>query len=323
MVINTKSIWLTWENQPRNRGIARFLNIPLFEFVHDDKAIIIRYCFCLFQTIKAFSIIHPKIAVVQNPSLILALLAICLKPIYRHKLIIDAHNVGLRPMDGRSGLLMLLSRWIQRKANLIIVTNEVLKHEVEQNHGKAFILPDKLPEKQVVGQRLELEKEIRIVFVCSFKKDEPYWEVFKAAKLLSKQICIYVTGCYPISLNTSELSSNIKLLGYLSIDNYWELLESAHAIMDLTTREDCLVCGAYEGTSLGKPLILSNTNALRTYFNKGCVYSDSTGEAIANAINELISNYNCLRSEMMVLINELTIDWNQRANDLILAINSL
>ena len=59
-------------------------------------------------------------------------------------------------------------------------------------------------------------------------------------------------------------------------DEYVSMLYSVDATIDLTNRENCLVCGAYESVAAGKPMILSKTQALMEYFNKGAVYVEHT-----------------------------------------------
>ena len=54
--------------------------------------------------------------------------------------------------------------------------------------------------------------------------------------------------------------------------------------MDLTTLEDCLLCGAYEALAAGKPLVISNTRALADYFGAAAILTDNTPEAISERV---------------------------------------
>ena len=306
-----KSIWITWENQRRNKGISYALGWELYDIVHDDKSKVFRYFLSFYKTLKIILKEKPQIVAAQNPSIVLSIIVLLFKKIFCYKLIIDAHNSGIFPLEGRSKLLMFFSRILQKSADLTLVTNEKLKSVVNSNHGRAFVLPDKIP--QVPSKNnFPLAGEINVAYICTFSDDEPYKEVVHAAKKLSKDIYVYITGKYEGKININSIPPNVKLLGFISEKDYWALLNSVDLVMDLTTREDCLVCGAYEGIALSKPLILSDTNALRSYFNKGCVYVDSTSESIVNGIKRAVNNINKLKPDIKQLKLSLIKDWNKR-----------
>ena len=90
------------------------------------------------------------------------------------------------------------------------------------------------------------------------------------------------------------------------------MLYSADAIIDLTTRENCLLCGAYEAVACGTPLILSNTKTLRNYFNSGSVYVDNTVESIQAGVEEMVANQLNMEAVMGALKGVLEADWQQR-----------
>jgi hypothetical protein len=49
------------------------------------------------------------------------------------------------------------------------------------------------------------------------------------------------------------------------------MMRSVDATIVLSERENCLLCGAYETVASEKPMILSNKEALRNYFDKGAI----------------------------------------------------
>ena len=61
-------------------------------------------------------------------------------------------------------------------------------------------------------------------------------------------------------------------------------LKMSVAMMDLTTLEDCLLCGAYEAVAAAKPLVISNTRALADYFGATVVLTENAPEPIAASI---------------------------------------
>jgi glycosyltransferase involved in cell wall biosynthesis len=80
--------------------------------------------------------------------------------------------------------------------------------------------------------------------------------------------------------------------------------------------EDCLVCGAYEAVALGKPLVTSDTAALRNYFRKGTVYTRHDPRSLAAAITYALAHRERLAAEMETLRRELAGDWKQRRDTL-------
>ena len=142
------SLWITWENQRRNRELSAALNIPLFEFAEIDeiKNYLLKYIIGFVKTFRLLIVKRTRVVCCQNPSVILCFLLIILKIFFDIRVVIDSHNAGLFPLEGRSKALNLISRFIQRFADLTIVTNRILKKHVEINGGRAFVLQDKIPD---------------------------------------------------------------------------------------------------------------------------------------------------------------------------------
>ena len=130
--------------------------------------------------------------------------------------------------------------------------------------------------------------------------------------LIPEDIMIYVTGKYKGKVDEHVIPDNVKLLGFVPDDRFWALLSSVDFILDLTLREGCLVCGAYEGVALGKPLILSDTKALRAYFSQGCLYVAPSGAAIASGIMNAISQRDALIVDIHALKDTLQKSWSLR-----------
>lgn len=305
-----KIIWITWEKQRRNEGLSIGVGAKLYELI-SDKNRFFRYLDLAKLTFKIICETRPNTVVAQNPSMVLSLLIVMNKRIFKYKAIIDAHNSGIFPYESRSKILNVLAKFIQRKACLTVVTNKNLCLNVESNGGRGFILPDRIPIPPNPKQIL-LEGDMKIVFICTYSSDEPYMEVIKAAKYLGDEYKIYVTGNSKGKVDLETLPGNVILLGYLSEEAYWDTLNSVDAIMDLTTRDDCLVCGAYEGVSLKKPLILSNTSINRDFFDIGCVYVDSNYQSIRDGILECFSKYREHQNQIVFLKNKLEEGWEQK-----------
>jgi hypothetical protein len=311
-------IWITWENQRRNRELSLALGCKLYEL--SEIASITNYVSkCLSGISKTFLILYrekPKLVFCQNPSIVLASFLILVKFVTGIRVCVDAHNAGLFPKEGKSRFLNAIAQFIQRRADLTLVTNESLKQHVEKNGGRAFALPDKIP-TIACKESKKLKGKINILFICTYASDEPYQLFFDAARLIDQEICIYVTGNFrKHSIEANTLSGNIILMGYIPEETYQEMLHSVDITIDLTSREDCLVCGAYESVAVGKPMILSNTKTLRAYFNKGAVYADHTVESLLSAVNEVVKRREYLANEIIELREIRIAEWQERKNKL-------
>ena len=80
---------------------------------------------------------------------------------------------------------------------------------------------------------------------------------------------------------------NVRFTGFLPDPDYWALLRSADAIIDLTLMEDCLVSGAYEALAVGTPMLLSNNRASVELFAGAAAFTDNTTADIRRGLERL------------------------------------
>lgn len=317
-------IWVAWESHRRNKSLSSSLGVPLYELDYRLPRLM-RYLCLPWVTLALFLRKNPRIIFVQNPSLVLALTAIIFGRLTSRIVVVDAHNAGLLPLEGENAFLNALARHLMRRATLTIVSNQGLADQVRRAGGQPCILPDPLPRFDIATyQRRTPDNEIpNVLFVCTWAKDEPYVQVFKAARLIKRPISILVTGNYARAPKDvlQHVPNNVKLLGYVTEKRYQELLMRSDVILDLTMRENCLVCGAYEAVAAKKPLITSCTKALRTYFHKGAVYTRSEPEAIAHAILDGLDRQETLVRESEDLRRQLRDDFDAKKRALLKAIN--
>jgi glycosyltransferase involved in cell wall biosynthesis len=223
-------------------------------------------------------------------------------------------------------LFHFLSKYTTRRADITIVTNEFLRKFVDSWGGRGFVLQDKLPSLNE-GNVEKLHGVRNVALISTFSDDEPILEVVTAAKLIPSDWFIYVTGKYDehklTRHNLERLPDNVILTGYLPEPEFQTLLKSVDAIVVLTTAEHTLTCGAYEGLSLLKPMILSDTPTIREYFSKGAIYTNPTRKDIAAAIGEVIASKDRLRTGLIQLKKDLAEDWDSRFAGLIGAVQSL
>ena len=293
-------IWITWESQRRNREIARALAMPLYEWSHVDRLRprIFKYVVGIAKTLRLLLRERPRLVICQNPSIVLSAGLVAVKLMCGLHVFVDAHNVGLFPAGGRSRLLMLVSRWVQRHADMTIVTNDGLKAKVEATGGRSFVLPDPIPAAPETSIQ-RLKGSTNVLLICTYADDEPYEVVFEAFRALGPETVLYVTG-NPEKLGGRKLRlpENVILTGFLPEEDYWSALRAVDVAIDLTTRDDCLVCGAYEAAAVGTPMVLSDTAALRAFFDRGAIFSAHSPEALSAAVREATSRGEQLRRDL-------------------------
>lgn len=303
------SIWITWEKQIRNESMSRRLNAEYFSIL-SSGSMYKRYFSCGVRTVALLFRNRKKIIFVQNPSIVLALIAVLFKKIVRYKLIIDAHNSGVYPHKR----LQAVANFINSNANFVIVTNESLAQFIRGIGGRPLILPDPLPDvtcEQDEGSRWNKMPFDSVMVICSWASDEPYVEIIRAAKLTSSTN-FYITGNSKGREKEYEgdLPTNLILTGYVSENDYRIILQNSSVVLDLTTRESCLVCGAYEAVSACKPLILSDTIALRAYFGGVARFVQNDAESISEAVKEVFASYDHIREELEKNVSQIESKWN-------------
>ena len=266
-----------------------------------------RYVALLSRTTICVTRHQPSILVIQCPSIVLGLWAGVLKQFFRFTLVADLHTEAVCPYIVSFKAYEILLRRVRRAADLCLVSNANLKDVAERTGGKAFVLPDPLPDltpqEPVVRQACA-----QVVFVCTYAPDEPYCEVMEAAHYLDPSVTIQITGDYRRVKHLLP-PSPAQLTGFLPEVDYVELLRTADVIVDLTCMEDCLVCGGYEAVALEKPLVTSDTAALRDYFRLGTVYTKHDSQSMAAAIAYALAHRDRLGAEMKTLKLDLARRW--------------
>ncbi len=280
-----RRVWIAWERQRRSLNLSRRVGARLFVF-EGSRVRAVRYLVSGLKTLRVLFSSRHHIVFVQNPSMMLASLACLLKPWLGYWLVVDRHsNFAFGRNASYSlvrGLLSRLSVYTIRKADLTLVTNRELAGRVTSEGGRPFVLPDPFPEPP--GERDgRSHAGLEILFVCSWAADEPIAEVVEACRSLQGRVTVFASG-RPKKRYASILQrapANFVCTGFLPDPEYFRLMAGVDAVMAITRRPATLVCGAYEAISLGKPVILGDSAALRDYFDRGAVYSDcSPGDLV-------------------------------------------
>ncbi len=306
-------VWLTWEHQRRNHTASAALGARLHELDYSNPAPI-RYPRAIANTLRILRRQRPRLIFAQNPSIVLAALAVAYGKLSRTPVIVDAHNAGIRPFEGRKRWANRLTRHIIRGATATIVSNPGLAAYVSRRGGRPLLLPDPLPPLQRPSRPCLMSGGFKVLFICTWAEDEPYFEVLAAAERLPPAVKIYITGNSKGRERGygAALPANVELTGFVSEADFTGLLYGADLVMDLTTRADCLLCGAYEAVAAGKPLLLSNSLALRSYFHSGARYTDNSAADIAGQIEAARQEYASLLAAVRGLRHELEQNWSEQ-----------
>lgn len=319
-------IWITWETQTRNHSLSAHMDATLFR--KDPKLIpLLRYPYLIFWTVGLLLRNNAKIVFAQNPSLILSFLVIVFGKFFLKKhVIIDSHNIALEPIHGFWRFLEIIRKFVIKNATYTIVSNSELTKIILAHGGTPLVLPDPIPElnKPSSTNNHALAGKKNILYICSWANDEPYSEVIKSANILSDKVMLYISGNSKGKHKDyiSDDCKNITLTGFLNKNEFEHLLHAVDAIIDLTYRESCLLCGAYEGVAAEKPMVLSDTKILREYFFKGTVFTNNTASDIAQKINAILRDPK-YANEIVDLKNEIRISWIEQKNRVNSAITAL
>ena len=132
---------LTWMDQRRTQELCAGLNLELVVLKTRRRGLL-RYLVLGSRTVALLARRRVQVLLVQNPSLVLAALAVLLRGVLGYHLIVDAHNEAVDPYINQQRWIRRLSRWVIRKSDLTIVSNRHLADIVSGCGGHPFTLPD-------------------------------------------------------------------------------------------------------------------------------------------------------------------------------------
>jgi len=278
----TQSLWIEWGHHLRSETLSCRLGVTL-EHISAEGGRLWRYIRSVRQTVASLADKRPEIVIATNPSIVLGLLLLLLRKWYGFKLISDAHYCGVKAVNN-SRLWQYFLDFHNARVDVVIVTNANHARFVASLGTQAYICPDPLPViPKAHGYNGVAERSV--LLICSFDVDEPYEAAFEAFSGLQQDgFTLYVSGNYKKARIDLSRFSWVRFLGFLPSDEYYRYLLSVSVVMDLTTLDDCLLCGAYEALAAEKPLIVSRTTALEEYFGGGVVLTDNTSEAIGESV---------------------------------------
>ena len=268
-----------------------------------------KYVMQAVRTWRLLAANKPELIFVQNPP-VFAPLAVWLYCLFSSaSFVMDTHTGAF--LEKKWRWLGFLHGFLARRARVSIVTNEFLADIVHGWGGETFIFPD-VPVEFPDAKRMSNRGEHFVTVVNSFSYDEPLEEVLEAARQLP-EIEFAVTGdisrCPP-SIEASR-PDNVRFTGFVSRQEYVDMLYSSDAAVILTTENHTMQRGAYEAMSLGVPIITSDWPLLRKTFFKGAQFTDNTAKSITESLRYLIDNKQQLKQDVAELKTQRRALWSE------------
>jgi glycosyltransferase involved in cell wall biosynthesis len=230
----------------------------------------------------------PRFIVVQAPPLYSAVVAWLLRIPY----VIDGHNPVFQNVGGKIawGKLPLSDRLI-RNAAAVIVHNHGILALAKQDYPDItfFNIPDPL---DAIESHQGKRAERQIFVICSFDPDEPIEILLDSMAQLPDHTFILTAD--PLKLPQVlqvklKRLQNVRMTGFLPIQEYHALLCSSSAALVLTTQDLIQPSGACEALSSDTPLIVSNTPLIQEIFGDWAILVDNSVSSIVDAIVQMRS----------------------------------
>ncbi len=307
----TPMLWISWNFHRRTAGLCDGWGIPL-HVLHRERSAPLRWLRLIRETVRLLRTHRPELLFVQNPSLVLTVLAVLCRRPFGYSLVVDAHNEGVRPFDRPYAAVRWITRRLLKAADVTIVTNDALATDVQAAGGYPVVLSDRLPEVPAMTASPGVDAP-DIAVIATYRPDEPIGAIMAAAAGMPDVRFAFSGPAGRYRGSSAGLPSNVRLTGYLDEPEFWNLLSSAKVICDLTLKPDCLVCGAYEALALAKPMVLSEGPANRRVFGPAAVFTDNSPKDIAAAFRTALDERQRLADGARALRSSYPARWQADA----------
>jgi hypothetical protein len=304
-------VFIGWDGfDQRNEGYCRILGArSLYIGKHHSNrfAAFLSWLGKAYRSWRALKEIKPDIVIIKNTHWIIAATLLIIRSRLAFRLVLDSHSSAF---DGGLVYPSFLHQQFVRKADLSLVTNDADRDQVVAWGGRVTVIP--FPPVDYGAEIMEtypLSDGFNICFAHTYANDEPYDIVMEAVERVS-DVHLYVTGNPEKSTHPLWDSPRVVHTGFLSRSQYLGLLTGCDAVMTLTTRDNTMQKAGNEAVFLGRPLITSDLNFLRQYFNKGTIHVSLTADSIEAGIRDMKKQRLELTKEMKQFAIDLKkINW--------------
>jgi len=310
-----KRLWITWETQRRNRELAGAFNCKFLELDYSNEGRLVRFVKSASKTVGEVVSLRGGVVFAQYPSLYLVCLLGVIRSFVNFTFVVDAHNIALEEYSS-GGLRGVISRFVFERCDFIIVTNTSLLSDLKDHQHKALVLPDKIPSiHNAPPPAIMKDKEGLIVtLIASYAADEPIEDFIKGfiQANLGADVTLFITGKKSRAGDLVEYEAdNIVFTDFLTEKEFNGLICNSDMLADLTTRDGCLVCGAYEALAVGVPALLSDKVALRATFPSGTIFAENEIASYSEALRQFPEQLSLLREEVKQMKKEFDQTWAQ------------
>lgn len=281
----TNISYIAWKNYQRRAEVfAKKLEAELEFMPHLFKSKYLRlfdYFLKFIATFKHIIQYQSDVVIFQSPPIYAAIPALLMGVPY----VLDTHNIAVQGAWRK----LPMSKYLMSKASAVIVhNNEILKLAQKLFiHANLIGILDPIENfSRPNKQRLKNQ----ILVVCSFANDEPVNVIIDSISDLQNYIFVItadVNKLQPQQRQRLCQLKNVKLTGFLSTQEYQDILCSSLAALVLTTRDATQPSGACEALSSDTQLIVSDTSLTRTLFGEWGIFVDNSVESIVAAIQSL------------------------------------
>ena len=276
------TVFVSWfAHHGRSESLAEALGIPgYFVFDRSDAALPLRYARQWSATRRLLAIARPAQLLVMQPP-VLALLAVRMSRWGRRaRIAADFHTGSF--LDPKWRWSLGLSLRLMGRGGLAVVTNDALAERVRARGYRAVAVHDWISE--ITPGRAADGEYMLLPF--AWASDEPMQELIDAART-EPAIEWRVTGRAPDWV-AAAAPPNLKLLGFLSPEEYWDQFDRAGAIGALTTKDFTMQRAGYEALCRARPLLTTPTTVLREYFGEAAIYAEPTADGLVAGARDVL-----------------------------------
>ncbi|MEL6441214.1 MAG: glycosyltransferase [Cyanobacteria bacterium J06621_8] len=285
---STRGLFIVWKNyQRRPEVLASLLNCRLKFMPHLFRPKYLRPLDYLLKFLANFRDIltkKPTYIIAQCPPTYSALPALITKTPY----VIDAHNPLFQVEMWQK---LPLAQTILRNATAVIVHNAEMSQLVRDLYPKARLFTISDPIKQITPSAAVQRIPKQILVIASFDPwDEPVELLIETMEQLREYSFIITADINKLPDSTAtrlQQLDNVRLTGFLSVEEYHQVLCTSLGALVLTTSDATQPSGACEALSSDTQLVISRTSLTEKLFGEWAVLVDNNSESITRAIRSL------------------------------------
>lgn len=198
---------------------------------------------------------------------------------------------------------------MMRGANAI-VTNDNLLDVCHEAGVKAHVLHDILHDH---GSESPARQSF-VLCPVSYSNDEPIFSILDAARQMPMRRWV-LTGRAPMEI-TEQAPANVTFSGYVDSAAYSRLLEEAALVVALTNRKDTMQRAGYEALMRGVPVVTSDFEVLRDFFEDAAVYVQPGESNLVERVDYALCNHGDMATRSQSLLRRRILEQRDQLQSL-------